>query len=435
MTERILYFDCFSGIAGDMTLGALIDLGVDQDQLIAALKSLDLPDWSLSASVERRQGLRGINVEIWVGDQKEGPAGIINSGSDFSDHGHGHDSAHHAASNGHNPDDHTHGNHRHYRDIVDIIAKSGLPESVKKMAVAAFDVVAEAEADVHGVSIDDVHFHEVGAVDSIVDIVGVAWCLWSLKIDRIESAPLPLGRGFITCAHGRIPLPAPATLLITKGLPVVDAGLDRELVTPTGAAFIKAWGTRVGPFPTMRVSKIGWGFGDAEFPDRPNALRLVLGDVEESTQSSALLETNVDDMTPELLGHLMDELLNQGALDVWFTPIQMKKNRPGIKVSVLIEARHRGAIENTIFAQSSAIGLRYSSVDRRCLDREMETVETPWGDVQIKVAYREGVMCNVAPEFDDCRAIANASGIPIKVIYQHAITAFLNPDEDGDGSI
>ena len=435
MTERILYFDCFSGIAGDMTLGALIDLGVDQDQLIAALKSLDLPDWSLSASVERRQGLRGINVEIWVGDQKEGPAGIINSGSDFSDHGHGHDSAHHTESNGHNPGDHTHENHRHYRDIIDIIAKSGLPESVKQMAIAAFDVVAEAEADVHGVPVDDVHFHEVGAVDSIVDIVGVAWCLWSLKIDRIESAPLPLGRGFIKCAHGRIPLPAPATLLITKGLPVVDAGLDRELVTPTGAAFIKAWGTRVGPFPTMRVSKIGWGFGDAEFPDRPNALRLVLGDVEESTQSSVLLETNVDDMTPELLGHLMDELLNQGALDVWFTPIQMKKNRPGIKVSVLIETRHRGAIENTIFAQSSAIGLRYSSVDRRCLDREMETVETPWGDVQIKVAYREGVMCNVAPEFDDCRAIANASGIPIKVIYQHAITAFLNPDEDGDGSI
>lgn len=432
MSERVLYFDCFSGIAGDMTLGALVDLGVDVDLLSAALEGLQLPNWSIKADIERRMGLRGVNVQVFVNGQKEGFAG---SDEAVVDHGHGHTGAHADESSSHDADDHDHTHHRHYSDIVRIIERAELPEAVKERALSCFQVVAEAEAQVHGVDIGDVHFHEVGAVDSIVDIVGVAWCLWSLNIDRIESAPLPLGRGFIRCAHGRIPLPAPATLLITRGLEVVDAGLERELVTPTGAAFIKAWAHRVGPIPSMRVDAVGFGFGDAEFPDRPNALRLILGTVEDRGADCVLIETNLDDTNPEFLGALMTQLLDEGALDVWFTPIHMKKNRPAILLSALVEASEQTRIENMIFAESTAIGLRRTMVDRRCLDRDFENVPTPWGDVRMKVAYQDGVLVNASPEFDDCAQLAQTSGIPVKSIYQYAISAYLMDGEDDDESV
>jgi len=435
MTERILYFDCFSGIAGDMTLGALLDLGADRADLEKALRTLPLSDWSLEVDVERRGGLRGLNVQVWISGQKEGPAVSDHGTEAGSDHAHGHAGAHHEGDGHHDPQEHHHGEHRHYADIVAIIEGGNLPAPVVKSALAAFRILAEAEAHVHGVSLEDVHFHEVGAVDSIIDIVGVSWCIWNLGVTRVECAPIPLGRGFIKCAHGRVPLPAPATLEITRGLEVIDAGLDRELVTPTGAAFIKAWAQAVGPIPAMRVDRVGWGFGDAEFPDRPNALRLILGERKAAEESMFVLETNIDDTTPELAGYLLERLLESGANDAWIVPIYMKKNRPSFTVCALVKAGKRVPLENVILTESSAIGVRHFPVERTCLERVSVQVETPWGPVSVKTGLRAGQVVNVAPEFEECAALSRSTGIPLKSIYQHAITAYLSDDGVDDGSL
>jgi uncharacterized protein (TIGR00299 family) protein len=435
MTERILYFDCFSGIAGDMTLGALLDLGADEAGLRSALKTLPLTDWSLEVNVDRRGGLRGLDVQVWVSGEKEGPAATIHSEGSGPDHAHGHMAAHHEDVSQHNHGDHDHVGHRHYADVVSIIEGGDLPKTVVKEALAAFRILAAAEAHVHGVEVEDVHFHEVGAVDSIIDIVGVAWCIWNLGVTRIECAPIPLGRGFIKCAHGRMPLPAPATLEITRGLEVVDAGIERELVTPTGAAFIKAWAKKMGSIPAMRVHRVGWGFGDAEFPDRPNALRLILGEGVAVEESMFVLETNIDDTTPELAGFLLDRLLESGAKDAWIIPVHMKKNRPGFTISALVDTAKRLPVENVMLTESSAIGLRYYPVERTCLERASHQVETPWGPVGVKTGMRAGHIVNVAPEFDDCAQLARSTGIPLKTIYQHAITAYFSDDGDDDGSL
>jgi len=432
MAEKILYFDCFSGIAGDMTLGALIDLGVDQVELNAALAKLPVDDWSLDVQVDRRRGLRGVDVKVWVGSEKEGPAVTDDSSDSGPDHAHGHSGAHPGGNGEHDPADHTHDGHRHYADIVAIIKAGELPSAVEERALQAFETLARAEAKVHGVDIADVHFHEVGAVDSIIDIVGVAWCIWALGVDRIESAPLPMGRGFMRCAHGRIPLPAPATLEIVKGLEIVDAGLERELVTPTGAAFIKAWAQDIGPLPDFRILGVGWGHGDAEFPDRPNALRLILGERPMATETCEMIETNLDDTTPEVAGFLMERLLEAGALDAWITPIHMKKNRPGFTVCALVDAGRRRVVEDVFLTESSAIGVRRYGVDRTRLIRESVTVETPWGPIAVKTALREGQVVNVAPEFSDCAEVARATGIPLKTVFQHAIAGYYADEEDDE---
>ncbi len=433
MGTRVLYFDCFSGIAGDMTLGALIDLGVDVDALRAALETLPVEGWTLETSIARKSGLRGVDVQITIGGQVEGPAGLDEDGVVGPDHGHGHSEID-DHSGEHNPNDHTHDGHRHYRDIVEIIRGGNLSAPVVERALAAFEELARAEARVHGVTVDDVHFHEVGAVDSIIDICGVAWCLDALGVEVIESAPLPMGRGFMRCAHGRIPLPAPATLEITRGLKIVDSGLERELVTPTGAAFIKAWGSRVGPMPSMTVEGVGWGAGDAEFPDRPNMLRLVLGVREVVAPACEVIEANIDDMTAEIAGYLLECLFSAGALDAWFTPIQMKKNRPGMTVSVLSEVSVRQRIEDVLLTESSAIGVRRRPVERSTLEREVVSVDTPWGPVAVKVASHEGQIVNVAPEYEACAEVARTTGVPLKVVFQHAVAAYYD-DEEPDGSL
>ena len=433
MSERILYFDCFSGIAGDMTLGALIDLGVDREALVSALKRLPLEDWSLEIKVDRRRGLRGVDVKVWIGDQTEGPAKPVDQDGEGPDHAHGHYGAHVDGAGGHDHGDHTHEHHRHYSEIVSIITRGELPKPAEEFALKAFDALACAEAHVHGVAVEDVHFHEVGAVDSIIDIVGVAWCLWHLGVDRIESAPLPMGRGFIKCAHGRMPLPAPATFELLKGIEIVDSGLDRELVTPTGAAFIKAWAQRVGPLPKMRVTDVGWGLGDAIFPDRPNALRLVLGERVEPPQVCEVVESNLDDTTPEVVGFLMERIFEAGALDAWVVPIYMKKNRPGFTVCALVEHASRRQVEDVLLTESSAIGLRRHSVDRTCLERDVVSVKIPWGTVQVKTASRQGQVVNVAPEFSDCARLARSVGVPLRTVFQYAIAAYYDlDDESGD---
>ncbi len=434
MSERVLYFDCFSGIAGDMTLGALIDLGLDVNELKSALESLPIDGWTLDASVGRQMGLRGVDVQIRVNGEVEGPAVPGDSDEVGPDHGHGHHGVIHEDEH-HDPESHSHQGHRHYAEIAEIIRGGDLPAAVVDRALSAFEVIAKAEARVHGVSIEDVHFHEVGAVDSIIDICGVAWGLNALGVDRVESAPLPMGRGFIRCAHGRVPLPAPATLEILRDIEIVDSGLDRELVTPTGAAFIKAWGTRVGPMPNLKIESVGWGMGDARFPDRPNMLRLVMGVRASASPSCEVVETNVDDMSPEVAGYLLERLFDAGALDAWFVPVQMKKNRPGVTVSALVESNRRRTIEDVLLTESSAIGVRHYAVDRTTLEREQVWTETPWGPVPLKAASREGQIVNIAPEYEACAEIARATGVPLKTIFQYAIAGYYDLNEADDGPL
>lgn len=417
--DRVLYFDCFSGIAGDMTLGALIDLGLDVEALRAALATLPLDGWRLEAHKVVRQGLSATDVHIKVGEAEEGPA----IESPDGDHHHPHPDHDHTHDHGH---DHSHHHHHHYQDIVDIIEGGRLPAPVVQRAKAAFDEIAKAEARVHGSTMEAVHFHEVGAVDSIIDIVGVAWGIWALGVDHVESAPPPIGRGFIRSAHGRMPCPAPATLEILEGLPILGTDLNRELVTPTGAAFVKAWARRIGPYPDMVVEKVGFGAGDAEFPDRPNLLRLVLGHQQPGHERCMITEVNLDDLNPEITGHLMDQLLAAGALDVWFTPIHMKRNRPGITIGALSDEGHQAAIEQILLTESSSLGLRRFPVTRVKLDRAHVSVQTPFGPVQVKLGRRGGEVLNVAPEYADCARVANAAGVPLKTVYQHAVAAYVN---------
>ncbi len=417
MSERILYFDCFSGVAGDMTLGALVDLGLDAGRLEEALRTLDLGGWHLQVSTVHKNGLRGTHVDVVIGGVIEGPAlpadeevrfvpvapakpTIVTRRDDYA-----------------------------YRDIVRVIEGGRLPPPVVERALAAFRAIAEAEARVHGVDVERVHFHEVGAVDSVIDIVGSAWGIWQLGVDRVEAAPVPIGRGFIRSAHGRIPCPAPATLEILQGVPIAPSGLDRELVTPTGAAFVRAWATRVGPYPAMTVERVGWGAGNADFPDRPNLLRLVLGRTDPADAECTVIEANVDDMSPEIAGYLLERLFDAGAKDAWFVPLHMKKNRPGLLVGALCDAGRRAAIEDVLLAESSAIGLRRFPVTRLKLDRAHVTVSTPFGDVSVKVARRDGKVVNAAPEYEACARLARERGVPLKTVYQHAIAAYVDREQ------
>lgn len=454
MTRRIAYFDCFSGLAGDMTLGALIDLGLDPETLRAALRTLPVEGWTLETEVRHKMGIRGVGLHIEVGGESEGPAqphapaghrhdhGHDHHHDHGHDHDHPHDHGHHhgPTHHGHGHDDldpahahdHDHGGHRHdhhyhYADIVRILKGGDLPAPVVERALSAFDTIAVAEARVHGVDKEAVHFHEVGAVDSILDIAGVAFGLWSLGIDRVESAPPPMGRGFVRCAHGPMPLPAPATLQILQGVPIAPCALERELVTPTGAAFVAAWAERVGGFPEMVVEGVGWGAGNADFPDRPNLLRVVIGRSEPEEARCTVVESNLDDCTPELAGHLLERLFEAGALDAWFAPIHMKKNRPGFTVGAIADTGRAAAIEEVLLAESTAIGLRRFPVTRLKLDRRHRTVQTAFGPVAVKIAHRGETVLNIAPEFEACRRLARAAGVPLKVVYQHAVAAAVGP--------
>ena len=389
-TPRILYFDCFSGIAGDMTLGALIDLGVDAAELDAAVRAVPLGAWRLKVAHVVRSGIRAVDVKVEVD-------------------GHGHGVT--------------------LGRILELVGGAELPQPVRALALAAYRALGAGEARVHGCAVDDVHFHEVGAVDSIVDIVGSAWGVWRLGVDRVESAPPPLGRGFVDCSHGRMPLPAPATLEILRGRPITSAPVEHELVTPTGASFVAAWADGVGPIPDMVVEATGWGAGDADFEDRPNLLRLVLGRGLPATDAGpyTVLEANLDDASPELAGYLLERLLAVGARDAWFAPLVMKKGRPGFMVGALADAARRAAVEDVLLAESTTLGLRRHAVSRLELDRACEAVDTPFGPVPVKVGRRGGQVVNVAPEHEACAALARAAGVPLKTVYQQAVAAYYRP--------
>jgi len=386
-TELIAYFDCFSGISGDMALGALLDLGLSRKILCAELDKLGLDGFSIRVRREKRHSIAGLRVRV---DVAEAP----------------HD-------------------HRHYGDIVDLIDASGIDPAAKRTSKAIFSRLARAEAKVHRCRVKDVAFHEVGAVDSIVDIVGVAVALGLLGVGEVFASPLPLGRGFVEVRHGRIPVPAPATLELLKGVPVSGGARNSELVTPTGAAILASTAKGFGEMPRMRIDRIGYGVGSRRSDEAPNMLRVVLGHPLARFEQDRvlLLESHLDDMNPEIFDHLMDRLFEEGALDVTLSPIQMKKNRPGTALVVVASPQDRERMLGVIFQETTTLGVRCSEVGRYKLHRKWETVETTYGAVRVKISEElNGTVLNIMPEYEDCRRLAKEKGVPLKQIYQAALS-------------
>ncbi|MGE4283791.1 MAG: nickel pincer cofactor biosynthesis protein LarC [Clostridia bacterium] len=400
---RVLYFDCFSGISGDMTLGALLDLGIDKQQFLDELKKINAEGYAIEFSRAKKNGIEGMNVEVVLHDHEH--------------HEHHNDGNHHTHE--HKREAHHEHEHRNLNDIEKIINESTLDENIKKLSKAMFTKVAQAEAKIHGTAIEHIHFHEVGALDSIVDIVGVAICIHILKIDKIMSSPLHDGTGFIKCQHGLIPIPAPATLEIMReaSIPVYSTGIKSELVTPTGAAIIAALSEEFGSMPEMIVEKIGYGAGKRDM-EIPNLLRVAVGELKKKDESHevTVMETTIDDMTGEVSGYVMERLFSIGALDVFYTPIYMKKNRPAVKLTVICSHDKVDSVEHVILQETSTIGIRKYRTERVCMNREIVSLETPYGIVRVKVSTLDDIK-KCAPEYEDCKKLAEINHIPLMNIY------------------
>ena len=413
---RVLYFDCFAGAAGDMILGALLDAGVPEDGLRSALGSLGV-DHDFRVSRVVRAGISANHVEV------------VDRGRDRGHHDHADPHDHH----GHDHHDHDHPvghGHRSLEEIAHLIGHSGLSTPGKDRALRLFRRLGEAESAIHGVSLDRVHLHEVGAVDSIIDIVGAVHALEWLGIDDVVASPLNVGSGTVTMAHGTFPVPAPATLRLLAGVPIYSSGLDAELLTPTGALVVSDYARSYGPMPPMRVERVGYGAGTRNLDPVPNVLRVVIGErTAEAPPAGGAVERvveiacEIDDMNPQLFGPLSDRLFRAGALDVFLTPVQMKKGRPGTLVTVLGPVDLRGALASVLFAETTTLGVRWHTVERDILPRRHETVTIDGGAVRIKLSAREGVL-NAAPEFDDCVRIADATGRAVKTVYADALRAW-----------
>jgi len=376
------YFDCFSGISGDMTLGALVDLGVPVEWLGENLRNLPLSGFELSAASVNKGGIQAVDVRVEVKDTETC---------------------------------------RNYAGIKDLIENSDLNERVKALSGEMFRRIGEAEARVHGCALDKVHFHEVGGIDAIVDIVGTALGIDTLGIERVVSAHVPVGGGTVTCSHGELPVPAPATCEILENVPVYGGG-ETELTTPTGAAIIKTLAVEFGPLPEMKIQKTGYGSGKRQTGDRPNLLRILLGETGGSSELFVndriiVVETNIDDMSPEICGYVMDKLFADGALDVVLMPVFMKKNRPGTLLQVLCVDQNKNKIIKRILSETSSIGLRYYSVERCLLQREAIAVETPWGKMAAKKIRRPEGKTELVPEYEACCRVADENGIPIREVY------------------
>ena len=425
---KTLYLDCFSGAAGDMLLGALIDAGVRFDDVRRALGSLAIsPDVVWTERVTRA----GITATKFCVRGEIAPREHVHAHAHAhaEGHGHGHSHPHEdgASHDHHHQDTHTHvDRHRTLAEISQLIDGSALSSTGKARAKQLFTTLGEAEAAVHGISLDRVHLHEVGALDSIIDIVGSVFALEQLDVTRIVASPLNVGSGSIRSAHGLYPVPAPATARLLTGVPVYSGPQAAEMVTPTGALLVTAYAQEYGTLPSMRIQQIGYGAGSRDFADTPNVLRVLIGESESTAahQQVVVLEAEIDDMNPQIFGVLMDRLLAQGALDVFYTPIQMKKGRPGTLLSVIAAPSLREALTSTIFRETTTIGVRYREMLRECLDREVVTVQTAFGPVRVKIARRADAVINVSPEFEDCLRLATEHGRPVKEIQAIAFSAY-----------
>jgi uncharacterized protein (TIGR00299 family) protein len=399
---KILYFDCFAGAAGDMILGALLDAGLPFDELKRALGSLAVEGWEVSADRVVKTGVTATKFRV-------------------------HEHAHAGA--GAQP--HA---HHHLKHIFAAIERSALSDAGKAKAITMFRRLGEAEAAIHGTTMEKVHLHEVGAIDSIIDIVGAVFALEWFAADQIVVSPMNVGGGMVKSAHGVFPVPAPATIALVKDAPVYSSGIQAELLTPTGALILTEYASEFGPVPAMKIARVGYGAGDRELTETPNVVRVLVGEGIEprtqdpgpKTQRVVVLECEIDDMNPQIFGALMDKLYAAGALEVFYAAVQMKKNRPGTLMTIVAAPEQRETMTEIVFRESTTIGVRYQELSRECLDREMVTVTTPLGPVRFKVARRGGRLFNAQPEFDDLAKLSEERGIPIKDVQALAQKAWLD---------
>jgi uncharacterized protein (TIGR00299 family) protein len=387
---KLAYFDCFSGISGDMTLGALVDAGVSAELLRADLRVLQVPGWELSTEKVWKNGMSSTHVLVKTEDQQK---------------------------------------HRSLSTILEILKTSQLAAPVRERASAIFTKLGGAEAHVHDAPLEKVHFHEVGAVDAIVDIVGACICFHALGIDRFACSPLNVGGGTAKMAHGVLPVPAPATARLLQGAPTFSNGVQRELVTPTGAAIVATLCDSFGPQPPMTVSAIGYGAGTADLEGQPNVLRIMIGESADKSahpldEEISIIEANLDDMNPQIYGYVVEKALLAGALDVYTTALQMKKNRPGTLLTILCRPRDAEALVSLIFAETTTFGVRTHRAQRRALPREWVNVSTSYGNVRIKLSRSNGQVLHVAPEYDDCRKLAVEKQVPLQQVINEALRSY-----------
>jgi pyridinium-3,5-bisthiocarboxylic acid mononucleotide nickel chelatase len=428
---RIAYLDCFSGISGDMFLGALVDAGVSPKLLEDTVKALNIGARSEVSQVTRG-GISATKVDVYAHGEKDLPREVFQK-QQAHRHEHEHD---HAPAHEH---DHKHG--RGLSEIRRIIEKAHISSTAQKTAIKIFEALGQAEAEIHNTTIDGVHFHEVGAVDAMVDIVCAAVGAESLAVDEWVCSPLNVGGGTVQCAHGTLPVPAPATLKLLRDAPVYSSGPQVELVTPTGAAIVKTLAARFAQFPAMKIDKSGYGAGTREFPEHPNLLRLTIGEASVLTESTSpapastsndritVLEANLDDLSPQVLAYASERLLAEGALDVFSVPVQMKKGRPGAVLTVLTKMEDADCLTKLIFAETTTLGVRRREEQRHTLSRRWQTVDTTWGPVRIKIANMNGTVANYAPEYEDCRTLAEAQHIPLRTVMQEAIQQYLRSEQ------
>jgi pyridinium-3,5-bisthiocarboxylic acid mononucleotide nickel chelatase len=414
---RLLYFDCFSGISGDMTLASLIDLGADVDYIRTQLRLLPFEPFDMDIVQVDKRGIAAKQLQLKFGQNLNHHDNHIN---DHHHHDHHHHDHHHH--DHHHHDGHHDHAHRKAAEIIHEITQSALPERVKDRSVKIFQAIAEAEGKIHGMDPADVHFHEVGAMDSIIDIVGVCLALEFLGIEEIVSSPVPTGRGKVRMAHGLYPIPAPATAELLRGIPLDDFSAAGELTTPTGAGILKALATRFEPLPAGKIANIGYGAGSKDF-DHPNVLRaIIINSLEqENREAVVVLEAQVDDCTGEVLSFAMERLLKAGALDVYFTSIYMKKNRPGVLISVITKLDNADLCERIVLTETSTFGVRRSNWTRRILDRKMITVNTSYGPVRIKQALEAEHVVHQSPEYEDAAQAAREHGVSIMSIFEEAM--------------
>ena len=424
---KVLYFDCFAGAAGDMVLGALIDAGVALEDVRRALGSLAIAPATVWTERVTRTGISATKFCV---RGEHAPLDHAHDHDGVRDHGHHHGHSH-APTHAH--EERHHHVHRSLADINRLIDGSALSRTGKDRARELFNRLGEAESEIHGTPLDQVHLHEVGALDSIIDIVGTVFAMESIGADRIVASPLNVGSGSVHSAHGVYPVPAPATARLLKNAPIYVGPQKVEMVTPTGALLVTAYAQEFGPVPPMRIAQIGYGAGNRDFADTPNVLRVLVGESDASASSHTIvvIEAEIDDMNPQIFGVVMDRLLAQGALDVFYTPIQMKKNRPGTLLSVIAVPEAREALTATIFRETTTIGVRYREMTRECLDRRMVTVTTSVGDVRIKVAARDGQILNASPEFEDCVRLGAEHDVPAKNVQAMAMKAWLDAGNRG----
>jgi uncharacterized protein (TIGR00299 family) protein len=424
---RIAYLDCFSGISGDMFLGALVDAGVSPKLLEDAVAALDIGA-RLEISRVTRGGISATKVDVYANGEKDLPREAFLA----QQHNHAHEHSHHNHDHAH---EHKHEHGRGLKEICRIIDNAAISSTAKATAIKIFEALGEAEAMIHNTSVDQVHFHEVGAVDAMVDIVCAAVGAESLAVEEWVCAPLNVGGGTVKCAHGTLPVPAPATLKLLKDAPVYSSGPQVELVTPTGAAIVKTLSPRFAPFPSMKIEKAGYGAGTRDFPEHPNLLRITIGDAEPADHANpsdriTVLESNLDDLSPQVLAYAMERLLADGALDVFSVPVQMKKNRPGALLTVLAKTEDANRLTKLIFAETTTLGVRRREEERQTLSRRWETVSTTWGPVRIKIANLNGTVSNYAPEYEDCRALAETHHVPLKQVIEEAVRSYAGGKRD-----